>query len=428
MNPSVKQQMLAQPPIHSIPDLILPDYEMHRLANGIPVYLNSGGTQDVVKIELIFIAGKTIETQHTVAKCTSALLTEGTEGHSSEEIAEHFDFYGAVISARGGVDTSRIRLYCMNKYLSQVLPYLKEVVETPVFPQEEIDTYLDHQIERIKIELTKNETIGYRTLTESIFGPNHPYGYNTHIEDLEKVTRKMLVDHHSKNYRTDNLMIFVSGKIHPDCFSLLDHYFGQRVVTGDQPHGMIPPQPSKQRKIHLQGPQTHQAAIRIGRPLFKRTHPDFAGMYVANALLGGYFGSRLMTNLREEKGFTYGIYSSVDTFRNGGCFYISTEVARKNVQQSLQEIYREIERLKSAPIPERELQMVKNYLMGYLMMQLDGPFNTIDVIKSLLLEAESTDHFEVLVRKIKDISPKEIQSLISTYLNQDDLIEIVVGI
>lgn len=420
--------MLAQPPIHSIPDLKLPDYEILHLANGIPVYLNSGGTQDVVKVELVFKAGVTIETQHTVAKCTSALLTEGTESHSSEEIAEHFDFYGAVVSTRGGVDTSRIRLYCMNKYLGQVLPYLREVVETPVFPQEEIDTYLDNQIERIKIELTKNETIGYRTLTESIFGHKHPYGYNTRIEDLEKVTRKMLVDHHRKNYRTDNLVIFVSGKIQPECFSLLDQYFGQRIVTGDQILGMTAPQPSRHRKIHLKGPQTHQAAIRIGRPLFKRTHPDFAGMYVANALLGGYFGSRLMTNLREKKGFTYGVYSSVDTFRNGGCFYISTEVARRNTQQSLQEIYREIDRLKSAPVPESELQMVKNYLMGYLMMQLDGPFNTIDVIKSLLLEAESTDHFELLIRKIKDISPKEIQSLISTYLNQDDLIEIVVGI
>jgi predicted Zn-dependent peptidase len=420
--------MPAPPPIHSIPDLILPAYQQDRLSNGVPVYLSGGSTQDVVKIEFVFMAGKAQEAHHTVAKCTAALLTDGTTNHTSEEIAEHFDFLGAVVSTRGGVDTARIRLFCMNKHLEKALPYLQEVIETPTFPQEEINTYLDNRKERIKIDLTKNETIGYRALTESVFGIEHPYGYNTQIRDLDNVTREMLIDHHRNYYRTDNLMIFVSGKIHDNCFSLLDQYFGQRKTEKQDQKKILLPTPIQKHRVHLAGPQSHQAAIRIGRLLFKRTHADFTGMYVANAVLGGYFGSRLMTKLREEKGFTYGVYSSVDTFMHGGCFYISTEVARKNVQQSLKAIYAEIDRLKTDPIPEKELHMVKNYLMGYLMMQLDGPFNTIDVIKSLLLEAKSTDHFGLLVQKIKDISPTEIQSLIATYLNRNDLIEIVVGI
>lgn len=419
---------MQQPVIHPILGLDLPPYEKRTLSNGTPVYIVNGGTQEVVKIEFIFLAGKAYEAHHTVAKCTSSLLTEGTTHYTSEEIAEHFDYYGAVVSARSGVDTARIRVYCMNKFLTETLTMVKEVIEEPTFPEDEIITHLDNRKDRLDIELTKNETIGYRKLTESIFGEQHPYGYNSKKEDLEKVTRDMIVGHHRENFRPDNLMICVSGRVHESTIDLIEKLFGQTNHAGKQKVVAFNPEPVNERMIHLSGPQKHQVAIRIGRPLFKRDHPDFPGMFVTNALLGGYFGSRLMTNLREDKGMTYGIYSSVDTFRQGGCFYISTEVARKNYEASLSVIYQEIEKLSEELVSDDELQMVKNYLMGFLMMQLDGPFNAMDVIKSLILESNHTESFNLLINKVQHIKPHEIRDLMNRYLKREELIEIVVGI
>lgn len=381
----------------------------------------------MIKLEIIFLAGKSYEAQRAVSRCTAALITEGTTMHSSEELAEHFDFYGAVISTMGGVDTARVRLYCMNKHLPKLLPVLQEVIENPTFPQEELDTYRENWKERIRIDLEKNENIGYRKLTELIFGPDHPYGYNTDPEDLDQVTQEMLISHHQRYFQPQQMAIFASGKVHESALHLLDKYFGQKLRSGARQVRDCKIETDRNRKHFFAGPQKHQSSIRIGRPLFKRTHPDYPGMYVANTLLGGYFGSRLMSNIREEKGLTYGIYSNIDTFAQGGCFYISTEVSSKNVQLCLDEIYREIERLKTEPIPDEELQMVKNYMMGSFLMRMDGPFNSVDVIKSLLLETDQTDHFEPLIRKMKDITSPELQSLLKTYLDREDLIEIVVG-
>ena len=427
MSPLKSAHINNPPRLREIPEVILPEYETVVLSNGVPVHYISGGTQDVVKLEMIYLAGKSYESQRAVSRCTAALLTEGTKQRSSEDLAEHFDFYGAVISTMGGVDTARVRLYCMNKHLPMLLPVLQEVIEDPTFPQEELDTYRDNWKERIRIDLEKNENIGYRKLTELVFGPDHPYGYNTVPEDIDQVTREMLVDHHHRYFQPQQMVIFVSGKVHESTLHLLDKYFGQKLRSGEKQLKTSEIRTDEARKHFFRGPQKHQSSIRIGRPLFNRTHPDYPGMYVANTMLGGYFGSRLMSNIREEKGLTYGIYSSIDTFSQGGCFYISTEVSSKNVNLCMDEIYREIERLKTEPIPDEELQMVKNYLMGSFLMRMDGPFNSIDMIKSLLLETDKTDHFAPLIRKIKDITPHEIQSLLKTYLDREDLIEIIVG-
>ncbi len=427
MSPVKSIQINKPPRVREIPEVRLPKYEKVVLTNGVPVYYVSGGTQDVVKLEIIYLAGKAYEAHRAVSRVTAALLTEGTKNHASEELAEHFDFYGAVISTIGGVDTARVRLYCMNKHLPKLLPVLQEVIEDPTFPREELDTYRDNWKERIRIDLEKNENIGYRKLTELVFGPDHPYGYNTDPGDLDKVTREMLIDHHHQYFQPQQMAIFLSGKVHESALHLLDKYFGQKLRSGKRQVLTSQIETNSERTHFFPGPQKHQSSIRIGRPMFTKTHPDYPGMYVANTLLGGYFGSRLMSNIREEKGLTYGIYSNIDTFSQGGCFYISTEVASKNVRLCLDEIYSEIERLKTEPIPDQELQMVKNYLMGSFLMRMDGPFNSVDVIKSLLLETDQTDLFEPMIRKMKEITPSEIQSLLKTYLDRGDLIEIVVG-
>ena len=174
------------------------------------------------------------------------------------------------------------------------------------------------------------------------------------------------------------------------------------------------------------GPQSHQAAIRIGRKLFPQSHPDFNGLFVLNTILGGYFGSRLMAEIRETQGLTYGIYSSVDSFATDGCFYISTETATDNTQKVIEAIKKEVRNLQTILIPDDELDMARNYLMGHLMTQIDGPFSTLDFIKSLKIEFLEDISFKGMVDTIQQITPERLRELAVTYLDLDKWATIVV--
>ena len=223
-------------------------------------------------------------------------------------------------------------------------------------------------------------------------------------------------------------MILVSGSFGDTETTLIEQVLGQWRPDYSNGTGAIPPfsADSKTGYIEIDGPQVHQAAIRIGSRLFPQTHPDFNGLFVLNTILGGYFGSRLMMEIRENQGLTYGIYSSVDSFASDGCFYISTETATDNTGKVIEAIGLEINKLKQDLIPVEELQMARNYLMGHLMTQIDGPFSTMDYIKSLKIEHLADDSFADMVRTIQQITPSQLRELAIKYLDLSEWVTIVV--
>jgi len=178
--------------------------------------------------------------------------------------------------------------------------------------------------------------------------------------------------------------------------------------------------------LEIDGPQSHQAAIRIGRKLFPQMHPDYPELHVLNTILGGYFGSRLMNEIRENQGLTYGIYSSVDSFAKDGCFYISTETATDNIQKVIDSIRQETLKLQTELIPEEELQMARNYMMGHLMTQLDGAFASMDYIKSMKIEHLENEHFVRTVESIQNVTSARLQELAQKYMDLDQWITVVV--
>ncbi|MEM9822073.1 MAG: insulinase family protein, partial [Bacteroidota bacterium] len=181
------------------------------------------------------------------------------------------------------------------------------------------------------------------------------------------------------------------------------------------------------KSIKIPHPDSVQTAIRIGSKIFNKKHPDYPGLFVLNTILGGYFGSRLMTNIREDKGYTYNIFSTLDTMISDGYFYIGTEVGNEFVEPTMTEIYGEIERLQNEAVEEGELQMVRNYLLGNLLTNLDGPFNVADVIKSLILDDLPFSEFDQMVHRIKTIESDELRRLAQKYLQKDQLWELIVG-
>ncbi len=223
-------------------------------------------------------------------------------------------------------------------------------------------------------------------------------------------------------------MVFISGSFGAKETELLHHTLGQWNVPHE--NGITERTKTEAKSLvgysEFPGPQSHQAAIRIGRKLFPQHHPDFTGLFVLNTILGGYFGSRLMTEIRENQGMTYGIYSSVDSFAEEGCFYISTETATENVSKVIDGIIGETRKLKEDLIPDAELHMARNYLMGHLMTQLDGPFSSMDFIKAMKIEHIDNESFVKMIESIQQITQTRLRELANQYMDLDKWVTIVV--
>jgi len=425
-----KQNMLDRktpPLIKAADNLLLPKAAVSYLRNDIPVHTINMGTQDIVKIEVVFFSGRPYEDKKLVARSTSRLLKEGTVDKSASEIAEQIDFYGGTISIPVNLDTTNITFYSLSKHLDALLPLLGEIICAPSFPQEEMDALIANSRQRLKIDLSKNDIIAYRNITENIFGKEHPYGYNSEALLYDQLDREDLIQHHQKNMVAGNTMIFLSGKIDDQVLKKVDRYLGDIPQGTKRERSVFPELPTVVKKEHLHHSDTVQTAVRIGRRLFNRAHPDFYGMYVLNTILGGYFGSRLMENIREKKGYTYNIYSSMDTMMFDGYFYVGTEVSNDLTQKAVEEIYHEMEVLQNDLISEKELLIVRNYLLGSLLTMLDGPLNIINVVKETVSEGMPEHHFETLVKNIQHISPQELRDLAQKYFRKEDFWELTVG-
>jgi len=415
------------PPIKRIQKLHLLKAEKIRLSNGIPVHMVNMGTQEVCKLQLVFNAGRPYEKKKLIAKATSRLLKEGTANYTSADIAEQIDFYGATLSTPTNLDHSNLVFYSLTKHFERLMPLVSELMLEPSFPQEELDTFLENSKRRLQVDLTKNDVVAYRKVTEYIFGKTHPYGYNSNARTFNHIKRADLIQHFQQHYNARNCQIFISGKITKETIGLLDQYLGQLPIGRKSRLPKFKLTTEMPEKRHHSISNSVQTAIRIGKRIMDRKHPDFAGFTVLNTIFGGYFGSRLMMNIREDKGYTYNIYSTQDTTLHDACFYVSAEVGNEFTNKAIQEIYKEIEVLQNDLIPAGELEMVRNYMLGNMLNMVDGPFHMADVIKTLALNNMPYTAFDQLIETVNSITAQELQDLAQKYFTTDDMWEVTAG-
>lgn len=404
--------------------------EVVRLDNGIPVYLINSSGQDLVKVELLIEAGKWYEDKPLVATFTNKMLKEGTTTMSSQDIADRIDYYGAHLETASDKDMGYVSLYSMNKHLEKTLPVLADVVMNPSFPDGELDTLKQNRRQRFIVNNEKVRFLAKRKFNTLIFGHDHPYGKSFEEEDFGNIERDDLIRFHKDHYITDKCKIIAAGKIRPDFIRMLNDRFTEFPKTGKgqtapPPIGAKPPAAPLHQKVDKK--DAVQSAIRIGRILFNKTHPDYARLKVLNTVLGGYFGSRLMSNIREEKGFTYGIGSAVISLQHSGFFFISSEVGSSVTAEAVKEVYREIERLQQDLIPPEELDLVKNYMLGTFLRSLDGAFALSENYKGLLEYGLDYDYLQRFVEVIRSVTAEELRELAQKYLDIGSLTELTVG-
>jgi predicted Zn-dependent peptidase len=416
------------PPIHEVRHLALPKPELLRLDNGVPVHVLHFPGQEILKLEVVFRAGRPEEEKRAVARATARLLREGTLRRSGADIAETIDFYGGSLSVPTNLDAAIFGLFSLKKHAPALISVFAELLQEPAFPEAELDTFRRTNAQEMRIELEKVEVLAYREITERMFGAAHPYGYNSVPADYDALSRADLQHFFTRWYTPANCQVFASGHVDDDVLRLLNQQLGQRPMQGEVPDFQSVVPETKPRKILLPRPASLQVAIRVGRRLFNKQHPDFNGLFVLNTILGGYFGSRLMMNIREKKGYTYNIYSTLDAMLHDGCLYIATEVNKDKADATLRAIRLEMKKLCEKPVPDAELDMVRNYLLGMLLNGLDGPLNSSDIVRGIIVEQLPWDSFDALVREIRDISAERLQALAQRYLDPADYWTVLAGV
>ncbi len=421
-----------QPPSRGIQEIDFFYPEKYTLSNGIPVYLINTGSQELSRIELIFKAGSWNQRKPFVASSANQMLTEGSAQFSAGDIAEMLDFHGAYLDTTPGRDFASLSLYALNKQMDNVLPLFEDVVKNPSFPDNELRIFLDKQSQQLKVNRQKPGFLARTYFSELIFGKNHPYGKVLLQEDIDSIQRKDLIYHHRYNYLQGYCALIVAGKLNDRTIRLVEKHFGSSDWFEQKDDGLHakPEDPYGQlngNSVFIEKTTLVQSAIRIGRKLFTQKHEDFAPMQVLNTVLGGYFGSRLMSNIREDKGYSYGIGSGVMSYQNAGYFFISTEVASESCDDALKEIFKETERLIQEEIPEKELNLVKNYMMGSFMRSMDGAFAIAENFRKLLMFGFDEKYNREYLEKIKWVRPDELKRIAEKYLSKRNLKELVVG-
>ena len=415
------------PVSYNIDKLNIPDLEIYDWTNGTRVCEVNLGSQDILKIEVVHVAGRSVEEHHLVSRAVSSLLKDGSGQKTSAQIAEEIDYYGASIKTASNMDFSYTSMYTLTKYANEIIPLLHELYVDPTFSEDEIAKFKKLNIQKLKEELTKNEVISYRQITEEIFGKEHAYGYNSTEIDYLNIDRTKIITHFNQNYGTDNRYIFISGKVSNSIRKLVYDTFGQdkRVAKKHKYDPVIKETVGK--KIQIRSKNEHQSAIKTGMRLFDKNHPDNAAFFVLNTIFGGYFGSRLMSSIRENLGYTYDIFSSIDQMLYDGCFYVSTEAAPAYEKLVIKEIYHQMEILKQEKVAANELSMVKNYLMGNFINMLDGPMNVSSFAKSMILTGKNPSEFSLFTTEILDSNMDIIMDMAQKYLNEKNMIEILVS-
>jgi zinc protease len=417
-----------QPPVFPVEKVNVPEASSYRLNNGVPVFLIEAGTEEIMRLEFIFRAGQVNESLPLLASTTNMMLSEGSQNYSSEELNRLLDYYGAFLNLSADKDLAGIVIYFLSKHIEKVLELSREILFRPVFPEAELGSLMKKRIRWYMVNREKVQNLATDQFFESVFGKNHPYGHQVAEKDFEGMNSALLKDYHSRHYTADNMAVIISGKIHEKTIELLNNYFdgnSSRKINKADPVNL--PKGEKRKKVHINKPDTVQSAIRIGSATINKRHPDYPGLKILDSVLGGYFGSRLMKNIREEKGYTYGISSSVSSLDHSGYKVISTDVSKKNCQKTIDEIYNEIRLLQSVPVKKAEMEVVRNYMSGEMVRMFDGPFALAESFRSVWEFGLDNSYYYRLAEKIKTIDPDEIIELARTYYNIDELYEVTVG-
>jgi predicted Zn-dependent peptidase len=423
------------PDFQSIQNVFVTKAQSKKLTNGIDLHWLNAGEQPVIRLEYLFRAGTWYEPQRGISYFTAKMLTEGTQRRSAAEIYEYIDQFGSFIEVNQNAERINLTVYTLDKHLPRLLPLLHEILLEPVFPEKELENLKTITRQNLQVNMQKTSFLAQHRFREIIFGEQHPYGKYIKDDDIPSITHEQLVAYHQHCIVGRPFDVVLSGQVTDQTLQLVDTHLAGFAITKDTiSKPVIPIAAQTQRAELVEKPDSVQSSLRVGKRLldgqgkpFTRQSAEYFQLSVLNEVLGGYFGSRLMKNIREDKGFTYGIHSSLGTFRHEGFLVIGTDVKKEFTSQTLDEIRKEMQKLQTEPVPEEELETVKNYLLGSFAGSVNTPFSLADHFKTIYFEGLDYSFFDAYVNAITQTTAESLRALAQTYLDVDSFTEVVVG-
>lgn len=393
----------------------------HRLANGRKLYCFPSATE-LVKIDFLTEAGSAYQSQPLVAAAANKLFSVASERMDAEQLSEFFDFRGILVESNNTVLQSSATFYTLSRHLGDLLPVLDDLVHAPAFPEREFDVYRRERHQKIMASQQKSSDMARRLFYETLFGFDHPLGTYATPEDADRLSLEAVRKHYADYHRVGDMDIVLAGHIDDHLLADIDSIFGQSVETqpAASPRLSVETQRAASpqcRRCDYAIPSSVQSTIRVGRILPLRWNDiDYARLTLLVTLLGGYFGSRLMSNLREDKGYTYGIYARTQIYRGVIVFYLTADVAGNVADEAEKEIMHELQRLVDEPVPDEELDLVRTVLVGDFLRSVDGIFERSARFCDML-GTDITEQFTDNLREaILTTTSADLQRLAATYL------------
>lgn len=419
----------SAPSVHSVDkiDFVGP---VHRLLPGGTAFFSLyGGTQEVVKLDFSFMAGSWFEHHKLESLMAASMISEGTGGKTAGEIANKLDFYGAQLSSVPYYDNNYVSLLALKKHLPNLVPLLAEIINDASFPEHEFEINRQKRYQRALVDAEKVGLVAQRTFLRTTLGEQHPYAPVASPEAYHAVTIEGARQHYKRHYFSGNATLFASGDVDDSVEKLIDQYFGTQWGTPglfreNQPDACS----AAVKRIFIERVNANQNAVTIGKRVPTQHHPDSAGLKLLTTIFGGYFGSRLMSNLREEKGLTYGIHASVISFVREALFMVHAEVTAEKTEEAVREIFHEMERLCEEPVPESELEPLRSFLLGRMLEDFDGPFARSQSFSSLYEAELPVSYFDTVIQTIRSTTPLQIRELARKYLVPETMYTVVAGI
>ena len=411
----------------SIEALALP--RLVTMPNGVPLYLLDGADKGVVRFDILFKGGYAVQAKPLLAMFTNRMLREGAGVLSAAEISQKLDYYGAWIDMYSSQNCNHITLYTMSKHLVPLLQVLEDMVKHPLFPQENLDVVRSNNKSYFTVNSQKVDVVSQRYFENSLWGGEHPLGHVVEAADYDAITRADILDYYNAFYGSRNCTMFIAGSVDEASLAAVAGSFGNSVWGCENACGeavVAPPSSmAGRRTIPVEG--TMQSAVKMGFMAMDSSHPDFHKFRFLCVLLGGYFGSRLMSNIREENGYTYQIMAETDAYGKRNAFMISSETATEYVEPLIKEVYGELERLVAEPVSEAEISLVRNYIMGELCREYEGQSAKSEVFINAWLSGVGFDSVNRYIDEIKNVTAADLQRLAREYFIKENMIEVVVG-
>ncbi len=403
-------------------ELIRPAKEI--LKNGADAYFILGGTQEVSKIEIVFPAGRWAEKTPGVSFFTAYLLSKGTRTKSSFEIAEMLDTYGAHLEIQPTFDNASISLYILNKNFQPAVRLLFEMLTDSVLPEPELELMKSIYLQNLKVNYEKTSYLASRQLRKNLFGETHPYGREVDEPELAAINLESVSRHYADAF--DRATLFVSGRVSDENIAFVDSTFGALKNYYVEPNNFSGAATAHNRAVvHKEG--SVQSSIRFGKKAMSKLHGDYVDALFLNHILGGYFGSRLMKNIREDKGLSYGISSSLHALKNDSYLAIGADVNRENLDLAFQEIANELKRLRTEKVDDEELDIARNHFIGSLQLEITTSFAHADKVKNIVLFNLPSDYYQQMIDRINAITADDLLQVAGKYFVEDAFLEIAVG-